>query len=301
MSTGLAGVAILAVGFQLAFQPPINSALGGHVGRLAASLISFVVGSLILLLLVLVTGELARLGELGEVPVVQLSGGLIGATYVATATLTVSRIGAGAVVAATITGQLISSLLIDDFGIVGVDAVPLDLLRVTGALLLVVGTLLVVERGRRSPESQPRPFDLPALVAVFVAGVLVGFQHPLNGLLSESSGELLAGLTNFVVGTALLAVVVFATGRAARLPAVRQAPRWQLLGGLIGVITVLAALTAVSIVGAAGLTAALVTGQLIGSIAIDRVGAFGLAVRAITYRRAFGALLLIAGTFLCVS
>ena len=148
--------------------------------------------------------------------------------------------------------------------------------------------------GRRSPESQPRPFDLPALVAVFVAGVLVGFQHPLNGLLSESSGELLAGLTNFVVGTALLAVVVFATGRAARLPAVRQAPRWQLLGGLIGVITVLAALTAVSIVGAAGLTAALVTGQLIGSIAIDRVGAFGLAVRAITYRRAFGALLLIA-------
>jgi len=84
----VAGVAIVAVGAQLALQPPINSALGRHVGRLAASLVSFIVGTLFLFVLVLATGGLSGVGDLAGVPGYQLLGGLIGATYVATATLT---------------------------------------------------------------------------------------------------------------------------------------------------------------------------------------------------------------------
>lgn len=301
MSTGMVSVAIVAVGAQLALQAPINSALGSHVGRLAASLVSFVVGTAVLLALVVLTGEASRSGELSAVPAYQLLGGLIGATYVATATLTVARIGAGAVVAATITGQLLSSLLVDDLGIIGVETVPLDPLRIGGAVLLVAGTVLVVGLDRR-PVAQPvRRFHLVAVGTVFAAGLLVGLQHPLNGLLAESSGELLAGLTNFVTGTLFLAAIVLFTGRAARLGRFRQAPAWQFVGGLIGVVTVVAALSAVSTIGAAGLTAALVTGQLIGSIAIDRAGAFGLTVRTITPKRALGVALLVAGTLLCVS
>jgi transporter family-2 protein len=301
VSTGMVSVAIVAVGAQLALQAPINSALGSHVGRLAASLVSFVVGTAVLLALVVLTGEASRSGELSAVPAYQLLGGLIGATYVATATLTVARIGAGAVVAATITGQLLSSLLVDDLGIIGVETVPLDPLRIGGAVLLVAGTVLVVGLDRR-PVAQPvRRFDLVAVGTVFAAGLLVGLQHPLNGLLAESSGELLAGLTNFVTGTLFLAAIVLFTGRAARLGRFRQAPAWQFVGGLIGVVTVVAALSAVSTIGAAGLTAALVTGQLIGSIAIDRAGAFGLTVRTITPKRALGVALLVAGTLLCVS
>jgi transporter family-2 protein len=304
LSSGLTSVAIVAVGIQLALQAPINSALGRHAGRLGATLVSFAVGTVALLALVIITGQISEVHEFGEVPVHQLAGGLIGATYVAVSTLTVARIGAGAVVAATITGQLLSSLLIDDLGLIGVDAVPLDALRIGGAVLLIAGTLAVVGRDRLvDPESGVRGgrFDLPAVAAVFVAGLLVGIQHPLNSLLSDSAGELLAALSNFVVGLVLLAALVLATGRAARLTSVSQAPLWQFLGGLIGVITVIAALSAVSAIGAAGLTAALVTGQLIGSLAIDRAGAFGLEVRPITVRRACGVLLLLVGTALCIS
>jgi len=309
MSAGLTSLLIIAVGAQLALQAPINSALGQHVGKLAASLVSFVVGTAVILLLVFVSGEAGSLPELSNVPAWELAGGLIGATYVATATFTVARIGAGAVVAATVTGQLVSSLVIDEFGIVGVDAVPLDAVRVLGALLLVAGTILVV--GRRSPAGEGsrgpigfggiRKADLPAAVAVFAAGLLVGFQHPLNGLLSESTGELVAGLSNFLVGTAFLLFLVIVTGRLRKLEGVRRAPAWQFFGGLAGVVTVLVALSAVSVVGAAGLTAALVTGQLLGSIAIDRAGAFGLEVRRLTLRRVVGTLLLLAGTVACVA
>jgi len=142
---------------------------------------------------------------------------------------------------------------------------------------------------------------LPSIAAVFGAGLLVGFQHPLNGLLSESAGELGAGLTNFLVGTSFLLFLVLVTGRGPKLAGVRGAPAWQFLGGLIGVITVAAALSAVSVVGAAGLTAALVTGQLLGSVLIDRAGAFGLPVRLLTTRRLVGTMLLLAGTAACVS
>jgi len=299
VSSGLTSVAIVAVGLQLALQAPINSALGRHVGRLAAALVSFGVGTVVLLLLVIATGAIADLGTLGEVPFYQLLGGLIGAGYVATTTLTVARIGAGAVVAATITGQLMSSLLIDDMGLVGIDAVPLSFLRLCGALLLVAGTLLVVRR--KASDAGLERSDLLALFAVFVVGLMVGIQHPLNGLLAETSGDLLAALTNFVVGSALLLVIVVVTGRAPKLAGVRQAPPWKLIGGLIGVITVVAALSAVSVIGAAGLTAALITGQLIGSIALDRAGAFGLTVRLITPARAAGAALLLTGTLLSIS
>ena len=309
MSTGLTSLLIVAVGAQLALQPPINSALGRHVGKLAAALVSFVLGTVLLLLLVFAAGEAGSVPELADVPFYQLAGGLIGATYVATATFTVARIGAGAVVAATVTGQLLSSLAIDEFGLAGVDAVPLDAVRALGALMLVAGTVLVV--ARRSPSGADdrypagfggiRKSDLPAALAVLAAGLLVGFQHPLNGLLSDSTGELVAGLSNFLVGTAFLLFLVLVTGRIRKLEGVRRAHAWQFLGGLVGVVTVVAALSAVSVVGAAGLTAALVTGQLLGSIAIDRAGAFGLEQRMLTARRLAGTVLLIAGTAACVA
>jgi transporter family-2 protein len=309
MSTGLTSLLIVAVGAQLALQPPINSALGRHVGKLAAALVSFIVGTALLLLLVFAAGEAGSVPELADVPLYQLAGGLIGATYVATATFTVARIGAGAVVAATVTGQLLSSLAIDEFGLAGVDAVPLDAVRVLGALMLVAGTVLVV--AHRTPSVVDgrgpagfggiRKSDLPAALAVLAAGLLVGFQHPLNGLLSDSTGQLVAGLSNFLVGTALLLFLVLVTGRMRKLEGVRRAQAWQFLGGLVGVVTVVAALSAVSVVGAAGLTATLVTGQLLGSIAIDRAGAFGLEQRMPTARRLAGTMLLIAGTAACVS
>jgi transporter family-2 protein len=313
VSSGVTSFLIVAVGAQLALQAPINSALGEHVGRLAASLVSFVVGTSILVALIVFTGGAGSLPQPGDVPAYQMLGGLIGAAYVATGTFTVARIGAGAVVAATVTGQLLSSLLIDDLGLVGVDEINLDAGRVLGAVLLLVGTVLVVARRAVPEEEDTKPNlprkaalrglgtgDLPFVGIVFGAGLLVGLQHPLNSLLAESTGDLAAGLTNFLVGTVLLAVLVLATGRASKLIGAREAPPWQFIGGLFGVVTVVAALAAVSTIGAAGLTAALVTGQVIGSIAVDRAGAFGLDVRLLTFRRIGGTALLLVGTALCV-
>lgn len=78
---------------------------------------------------------------------VYLTGGLLGAVYVTTALVTVRTLGAGAVTAATVTGQLVTSLALDRLGAFGLDERPLSWQRVVGVTLLAAGTLLLM-RGR---------------------------------------------------------------------------------------------------------------------------------------------------------
>lgn len=61
---------ILAItaGVALAVQGAANAALAHHVGRLEAAVVSFLGGTLVLLLLSALTGEFPQLSSLGEVP-----------------------------------------------------------------------------------------------------------------------------------------------------------------------------------------------------------------------------------------
>ncbi len=132
-------------GGLIAMQAPINSMLGKSVGTFAAASVSFVVGTVALVLItVLVGGGFGEVGEARHLPWYYLTGGLLGAVYVTTALVAVRSLGAGGVTAATIAGQLTLSLLIDQFGILGVDKQPITWERVLGVLLLALGTFLIV-------------------------------------------------------------------------------------------------------------------------------------------------------------
>ncbi len=302
MNHELTVILVAVVGAQLAVQAPLNSGLGRTVGKLPAALISFLVGLTALFLLCLVSGELGHFSSIGDASFPSLFGGFSGAIFVATSTVTISRIGAGAVAAATIAGQLTCSLVVDDFGWVGVDTVPVTELRILGAILLLVGTGLVVYRRKYATDLEGAgKAGLLAVVAVMISGALVGVQHPLNAELADHIGGLNSALMNFMTGTVLLAVIVISARLGRDMKRVGEVRWYYLCGGFIGVVTVLSALSAVGTIGAAGLTAAIVTGQLLSSIILDRFGVFGLERRRITPTRLIGVGLLIAGTFLTVS
>ncbi|HNH87758.1 MAG TPA: DMT family transporter, partial [Solirubrobacterales bacterium] len=93
-------------------------------------------------------------------------------------------------------------------------------------------------------------------------------------------------------------LLVIVTGQAKALLGAREARPQYFLGGLIGLIVVVTSLSAVTLIGAAGLTAALVTGQMIGSLLLDRFGAFGLTRIPIDRVRLAAAAALLIGTFL---
>jgi transporter family-2 protein len=140
----VAALATAIVGGMIALQAPINSGLGKAVGTLPAAAISFTVGTVLLVGLVAVSGQLDSIPEAVNVRWYYLLGGLLGAAYVTTVLLTVRTLGAGGVTAATVSGQLTASLVIDRLGLLGLDETPITLGRVIGVALLITGTVLVI-------------------------------------------------------------------------------------------------------------------------------------------------------------
>jgi transporter family-2 protein len=140
---GLAVLIMAFVGGFIALQAPINAGLGRETGTFAAALVSFAVGTLALAAIVVASGKAGGVPEAANVQWYYLLGGLLGAAYVFSALVLVAEIGAGGVAAATVTGQLSFSVLLDRFGVLGLEQTPLSWERLLGVALLLAGTYLV--------------------------------------------------------------------------------------------------------------------------------------------------------------
>ncbi len=140
-----------------------------------------------------------------------------------------------------------------------------------------------------------------AAILVVAAGTAIGAQAPINGALARTVGTFQATTVNFAVGLGLLLVIVaVAGGGFGGLAEIGDAPWWSLLGGACGVAIVSASIVGVGSLGAGGVTAAVVAGQLTASVAIDRFGLFGVDKQAITLSKLAGIMLLLVGVALIV-
>lgn len=136
---------IVSGGVAVAVQPSINARLAAKTGFLEAATISFAVGTLVLLLVSLMSGQ-GSFRRIVEVPWWQLSGGLFGAFFVTMTIVGVPRIGTAAVLALTIVSQLTAGLIMDHYGVFGMRGIPVDGKRIAGVVLLLIGVFLVCKR-----------------------------------------------------------------------------------------------------------------------------------------------------------
>ena len=81
---------------------------------------------------------------------------------------------------------------------------------------------------------------------------------------------------------------MFAGGLAAEEGADPPAWYYWLIGGLAGVVIVTTTLITVRELGAGGVTAAIIAGQLTFSLVLDRLGVLGLPERALTWQKLWG-------------
>jgi bacterial/archaeal transporter family-2 protein len=139
-----------------------------------------------------------------------------------------------------------------------------------------------------------------AVLLTAAAGGLIAAQAPINAGLGKATGSIAAALVSFSVGTVALAAVVVLSGKAGGVSSTFDVSWYYLLGGFLGAIYVFNALVAVSAIGAGGVAAATIFGQLTASVAIDRLGLFGLDQVALTPDRILGVALLLVGTVLVV-
>lgn len=133
-------------GVLLTLQVGLNSTLGRTLSNVRlAVLMNFLMGSVgLLVYFAAAGGGLPARQNLAAVPTWAWFGGFLGAFYVAVATLVGPRIGAVALLALTVLGQLTASLLVDQFGWLGFPSQPISPGKLAGVALLLGGVGLIV-------------------------------------------------------------------------------------------------------------------------------------------------------------
>lgn len=135
----------MAAGICVPIQAGINVQLSQWArSPILAATISFAVGTLGLGLYCLVTRlSLPALNTASVYPWWIWTGGLLGAFFVSATIFLAPRLGATSMLAWLLAGQMLASLLLDHFGLLGFPEHPFSLTRLAGVVLLGCGVLLI--------------------------------------------------------------------------------------------------------------------------------------------------------------
>lgn len=132
-------------GSLIALQGSVNSALGKYLEHpLHAAMFSFGSGFVALCLAALfMKAGFPGLSKLVAAPKMILIGGLLGTVFVTSVIFSVPKIGVASVVLACLCGQVVLSMILDHFGVLGMPKHSIDFKRVVGALLVISGLVLI--------------------------------------------------------------------------------------------------------------------------------------------------------------
>ena len=135
----------LIAGTMMPTQAAVNNKMAAVVDSpILAAFISFFVGTVGLLIFMIATGTpLANLASAKNAPPIAWIGGLMGAFFVAATVTLVPRLGVAMTFSLIVAGQMLITLVLDHFGVLGVPVKEISLMRILGILLITGGVVLV--------------------------------------------------------------------------------------------------------------------------------------------------------------
>lgn len=305
----------ILVGCLLPIQTAANTRLKLSVGSpVSATFYSFLVGFVLLATAAFVTtGAMLPSGvNYGGAPWWIWLGGLAGVGMLLGNILLFPRLGALPTVVLPIAGQIVSGLVIDQFGLFRAPQSPLTLPRVVGALLVIVGVLVAVGVIRFSFSlSTPTPasLDVPSpgrqvwlwrALGLF-AGLLIATQAAINSQLAHLLGSpVRAASISFCVGASVLAVLVLVGRLPLRVKRLEEAegarnPWWMWIGGVIGACFVTTQAILVAEIGTGMTVIATLMGMMTGSLLVDRFGLLGAPRVPVTKAKLAGLAIMLIG------
>ena len=147
--TLLAGAGIPLIGV-------LNSGVARAVGNpFAATAVMFAVALAGALTLTLPLHGMPGIGPLTSAPLPSYGAGLLIAFYALSATIIIPRFGAASFVAFILIAQLVTSAIVDQFGLLGMARRPIDLTKLVGLLVIAAG-IAIMEIGNLRAAA-PRP------------------------------------------------------------------------------------------------------------------------------------------------
>ncbi|OUY09093.1 DMT family transporter [Acinetobacter populi] len=138
----------IAIGVALASQTAINSQLKHYLNSpLQAAFFSFLIGTICLALLVLFEpSERLTLQQLTHVPLWLWMGGALGVYCISMSIYSAPKLGFLTFTGLVLFGQIITSMLLDQFALLGVEKNPINWQRAFGATLIAVGIIFTLQR-----------------------------------------------------------------------------------------------------------------------------------------------------------
>jgi len=140
-----------------------------------------------------------------------------------------------------------------------------------------------------------------AVAVAAVIGGIVATQAPLNSQLGRTVGGLQASVVALAVSLVALTLLAAVTDGLGGIRRIGEAP-WHVAigGGLAGALYVGSIVWTVRALGAGGLTAVTIAGQLGVAVAIDHFGWLGAERSPVTLGKVAGVALLAVGTWLVI-
>lgn len=291
----------LLAGGLLAVQAGANTQLSKATGSpFAATTIQVVIAGALLLAVAAASGTVLALANLPGAPWWHAIGGIATAIYVASTILLFPRLGAVVTVGLFIAGQMLASLALDSFGLLGVARQPLQAEAILGSLAVLAGAAAIV-LGQKGSTAELSVSKLGWTALALLAGAVLPVQGAINGLLRNDIGApFVVGTVSFAVATLAMAVVLLITLVATDTPkpqltGLARMPWWGWLGAFCGATYVTTVFTAIPVIGTAAAVGLTVAGQQLASLFVDRYGWFRLPKREISAMRYAGVASLLIG------
>ena len=136
---------VVLSGVLNSLQTGNNTQLGKSLGQpIAAAFIVYLVGLLTLAVIAPFLGfSFSAYGRVGQAPWWAWVGGIFGALYILAMLYVTDKVGAGTFTALTVTAAIVTTVVIDHFGWLGLDRHPASAGRIIGCVLMVGGVFLV--------------------------------------------------------------------------------------------------------------------------------------------------------------
>ncbi|SES75378.1 transporter family-2 protein [Nitrosomonas marina] len=134
----------LVVGVLISFQPPINASMARILDSpLFAATISLFISCMLMMVLWLLYDGGKNTAQITTLPWWIVIGGIAGAVFVTSSIIIAPVLGMAAFIVCIIAGQLIGSIFIDHFGLIGMDTKAVSMQKIIGLILILIGVILV--------------------------------------------------------------------------------------------------------------------------------------------------------------
>ncbi|MEJ1236680.1 DMT family transporter [Chryseolinea sp. T2] len=136
-------IALLS-GAVLPIQAGLNARLGIAAQNSAyAATISFIVGTVGLIIYILLTRQTASIPGLREAPGYLWLGGLLGAFYVTAIVLLFPKLGPGLTFGLVVAGQMLVSIMLEHFNVLVAHPTPINYMKLLGIALVIAGVVII--------------------------------------------------------------------------------------------------------------------------------------------------------------